>query len=222
NIDGSAGRLLTVLMAKGMNRSIANVLFSNFGEASASTATSPEKEAKSVAPSDAATTMRYASSVIIVPGYGLAVAQAQGKLYDFVKQLQAAGVDVKFAIHPVAGRMPGHMNVLLAEAGVPYDMIYDMEDINDSFADTDVALIIGANDVVNPSARTDKSSPIYGMPILNADQARQVFVIKRGMGMGYSAVQNPLFFQDNCAMVFGDAQAVLSKMVEAVKALGAS
>ncbi|MBS1024571.1 NAD(P)(+) transhydrogenase (Re/Si-specific) subunit beta [Gluconobacter cerinus] len=221
-VVGSAGTLLTVMMAKGMNRSIANVLFSNFGEASASTATGPEKEAKSVAPSDAATTMRYASSVIIVPGYGLAVAQAQGKLYDFVKQLQAAGVDVKFAIHPVAGRMPGHMNVLLAEAGVPYDMIYDMEDINDSFADTDVALIIGANDVVNPSARTDKSSPIYGMPILNADQARQVFVIKRGMGMGYSAVQNPLFFQDNCAMVFGDAQAVLSKMVEAVKALGAS
>ncbi|MFT8478129.1 NAD(P)(+) transhydrogenase (Re/Si-specific) subunit beta, partial [Gluconobacter oxydans] len=221
-VVGSAGTLLTVMMAKGMNRSITNVLFSNFGEATAAAASGPQKEAKSVSASDAATTMRYASTVIIVPGYGLAVAQAQGKLYEFVKLLQAAGVDVKFAIHPVAGRMPGHMNVLLAEAGVPYDMIYDMDDINDSFADTDVALVIGANDVVNPSARTDKSSPIYGMPILNADKARQVFVIKRGMGMGYSAVQNPLFFQDNCAMVFGDAQAVLSKMVEAVKGLSAS
>lgn len=131
-------------------------------------------------------------------------------------------MDVKFAIHPVAGRMPGHMNVLLAEAGVPYDMIYDMEDINDSFASTDVALIIGANDVVNPSARTDKTSPIYGMPILNADQARQVFVIKRGQGTGYSGVQNPLFFLKNTAMVYGDAQAVLSKMVETLKGLGSN
>ncbi|EHH67204.1 NAD(P)(+) transhydrogenase (Re/Si-specific) subunit beta [Gluconobacter morbifer] len=221
-VVGAAGALLTIMMAKGMNRSISNVLFSNFGEAAKAGPGGPQKEAKSVSPADAATTMRYASSVIIVPGYGLAVAQAQGKLYEFVKQLQTDGVDVKFAIHPVAGRMPGHMNVLLAEAGVPYDMIYDMDDINDSFADTDVALVIGANDVVNPSARTDKSSPIYGMPILNADKARQVFVVKRGMGMGYSAVQNPLFFQDNCAMVFGDASAVLSKMVETVKSLGTS
>ncbi|GBQ20181.1 NAD/NADP transhydrogenase subunit beta [Acetobacter estunensis NRIC 0472] len=218
-VVGSAGTLLTVLMAKAMNRSITNVLFSNFGAASQQ-AKGPQGEMKSVDPADAATTMRYASSVIIIPGYGLAVAQAQQKLYEFVKLLQAAGVDVKFAIHPVAGRMPGHMNVLLAEAGVPYDMIYDMDDINDSFKSTDVALVIGANDVVNPSARTDKSSPIYGMPILNADQAHQVFVIKRGQGTGYSGVQNPLFFAKNCSMVFGDAQAVLSKMVEAVKALG--
>ncbi|MCP1241870.1 MULTISPECIES: NAD(P)(+) transhydrogenase (Re/Si-specific) subunit beta [Acetobacter] len=218
-VVGSAGTLLTALMAKAMNRSLTNVLFSNFGD-TASTAKGPEGEMKSADPSDAATSMRYASSVIIVPGYGLAVAQAQQKLYEFVKMLVADGVDVKFAIHPVAGRMPGHMNVLLAEAGVPYDMIYDMDDINDSFATTDVALIIGANDVVNPEALTDKSSPIYGMPILNAYKSRQVFVIKRGSGTGYSGVQNPLFFQKNCTMVFGDAQAVLSKMVEAVKALG--
>ncbi|MFS8369335.1 NAD(P)(+) transhydrogenase (Re/Si-specific) subunit beta [Acetobacter indonesiensis] len=219
-VVGSAGTLLTVLMAKAMNRSLTNVLFSNFGETSSASAEGPQGEMKSAEPSDAATTMRYASSVIIVPGYGLAVAQAQQKLYEFVKILVANGVDVKFAIHPVAGRMPGHMNVLLAEAGVPYDMIYDMDDINDSFASTDVALIIGANDVVNPSARTDKSSPIYGMPILNADKAREVFVIKRGQGVGYSGVENPLFFQKNTTMVYGDAQAVLSKMVEAVKALG--
>lgn len=219
-VVGSAGTLLTVLMAKAMNRSLTNVLFSNFGETSSASAEGPQGEMKSAEPSDAATTMRYASSVIIVPGYGLAVAQAQQKLYEFVKILVANGVDVKFAIHPVAGRMPGHMNVLLAEAGVPYDMIYDMDDINDSFASTDVALIIGANDVVNPSARTDKSSPIYGMPILNADKAREVFVIKRGQGVGYSGVENPLFFQKNTTMVYGDAQAVLSRMVEAVKALG--
>ncbi|MFT8719117.1 NAD(P)(+) transhydrogenase (Re/Si-specific) subunit beta [Acetobacter sp.] len=218
-VVGSAGTLLTVLMAKAMNRSIANVLFSNFGATSAKAA-GPQGTMKSVDPADAAATMRYASSVIIIPGYGLAVAQAQQKLYEFVKMLQADGVDVKFAIHPVAGRMPGHMNVLLAEAGVPYDMIYDMDDINDSFKTTDVALVIGANDVVNPSARTDKSSPIYGMPILNADQAKQVFVIKRGQGTGYSGVQNPLFFLPNTTMVFGDAQAVLGKMVEALKALG--
>lgn len=220
-IVGSAGTLLTLLMAKAMNRSITNVLFSNFGATTAQ-ASGPQGEMRGVSPDDAATSMRYAGSVIIIPGYGLAVAQAQQKLYEFVKLLQAAGVDVKFAIHPVAGRMPGHMNVLLAEAGVPYDMIYDMDDINDSFASTDVALVIGANDVVNPSARTDKSSPIYGMPILNADRAKQVFVIKRGKGAGYSGVENPLFFLKNTSMVFGDAQAVLSKMVETLKSLGAN
>lgn len=218
-VVGSAGTLLTVLMAKAMNRSLTNVLFSNFGDASGG-AKGPEGEMKSVDAADAATSMNYSSSVIIVPGYGLAVAQAQQKLYEFVKLLQADGVDVKFAIHPVAGRMPGHMNVLLAEAGVPYDMIYDMDDINDTFTSTDVALIIGANDVVNPDAQTDKSSPIYGMPILNAYKAHQVFVIKRGQGTGYSGVQNSLFFKENCTMVYGDAQKVMSQMVEAVKALG--
>ncbi|MFT4196957.1 MAG: NAD(P)(+) transhydrogenase (Re/Si-specific) subunit beta [Pseudoxanthomonas sp.] len=219
-VVGSAGTLLTVLMAKAMNRSLANVLFSNFG-AAAGAGTAVEGEMKSAEAADAAIAMRYAGSVIIIPGYGLAVAQAQQKLYEFVKLLQVAGVEVKFAIHPVAGRMPGHMNVLLAEAGVPYDMIFDMDEINDDFANTDVALVIGANDVVNPAARTDKSSPIYGMPILNADQARQVYVIKRGQGRGYSGVENLLFFNDNTRMVYGDAQAVLAAMVQAVKELPA-
>jgi NAD(P) transhydrogenase subunit beta len=164
--------------------------------------------------------MRYAKSVIIIPGYGLAVAQAQEKLYEFVKLLQSAGVSVKFAIHPVAGRMPGQMDVLLAEAGVPYDLIHQLEDINDDFATTDVALVIGANDVVNPAARTDKSSPIFGMPILNADKAKKCYVVKRGQGKGYSGIENELFYEDNTYMVYGDAQAVLVKMIEAVRGLG--
>jgi len=157
--------------------------------------------------------------VIIVPGYGLAVAQAQQKLYEFVKLLLAAGVDVKFAIHPVAGRMPGHMDVLLAEAGVPYELICQLEDINEEFATTDVALVIGANDVVNPAARTNKTSPIYGMPILNVDKARQIYVVKRGKGKGYSGIENELFYADNCNMVYGDAQAVIVKMIAAVREL---
>ncbi|UHD44079.1 NAD(P)(+) transhydrogenase (Re/Si-specific) subunit beta [Aureimonas altamirensis] len=220
-VVGSAGTLLTVLMAKAMNRSLANVLFSNFGDGAVSSLSEVQGQMKAAEASDAGIAMRYASSVIIIPGYGLAVAQGQQKLYEFVKLLQAAGVDVKFAIHPVAGRMPGHMNVLLAEAGVPYDIIFDMEDINADFANTDVALVIGANDVVNPAARTDKSSPIYGMPILNADQAHQVYVVKRGQGKGYSGVENLLFYGENCSMVYGDAQAVLTQMVQAVKDLGA-
>ncbi|MGE6332610.1 NAD(P)(+) transhydrogenase (Re/Si-specific) subunit beta [Stenotrophomonas sp. NPDC077659] len=220
-VVGSAGTLLTVLMAKAMNRSLGNVLFSNFGDGATAAQGEIAGRLTSVTVGDAGVAMRYASSVIIVPGYGLAVAQAQGRLYELVKLLQAADVDVKFAIHPVAGRMPGHMNVLLAEAGVPYDLIYDMEDINDAFASTDVALVIGANDVVNPAARTDKASPIYGMPILNADQARQVYVIKRGQGKGYAGVENLLFYGDNCDMVYGDAQAVLTAMVQAVKELAA-
>ncbi|HHA2453024.1 TPA: NAD(P)(+) transhydrogenase (Re/Si-specific) subunit beta [Stenotrophomonas maltophilia] len=220
-VVGSAGTLLTFMMARAMNRSLSNVLFSNFGESAASGDVEVAGRMTSVEPADAAVSMRYASSVIIVPGYGLAVAQAQARLYELVKLLQAADVDVKFAIHPVAGRMPGHMNVLLAEAGVPYDLIFDMEDINDSFAATDVALVIGANDVVNPAARTDKSSPIYGMPILDVDKAHQAYVIKRGQGKGYAGVENLLFYQDNCDMVYGDAQAVLTKMVQAIKDLGA-
>jgi len=219
-VVGSAGMLLTLLMAKAMNRSIANVLFSNFGAIAAGGAADIKGQLRPVEAADAAVTMRYASSVIIACGYGLAVAQAQQKLYEFVKLLQAAGVDVKFAMHPVAGRMPGHMNVLLAEAGVPYDIIFDMADINDSFAETDVALVIGANDVVNPAARSDKSSPIYGMPILNVDKARQVYVIKRGQGRGYAGVENLLFYEENCNMVYGDAQAVLVKMIQAIKDLG--
>ena len=175
---------------------------------------------KPMAPGDAGIAMRYASSVIIVPGYGLAVAQGQQKLFEFVKLLQAGGVRVRFAVHPVAGRMPGQMDVLLAEAGVPYGAIFQLEDINGDFPDTDVALIIGANDVVNPAARTDKSSPIYGMPILDADKAKKVFVVKRGEGKGYAGVVNTLFYADNCSMVYGDAQAVLVQMIEAVKSLG--
>jgi len=219
---GAAGGLLTLLMARAMNRSVANVLFSRFGATGGAAAGEIQGSMKPVEASDAAINMRYASKVLIIPGYGLAVAQAQYKLYEFVKLLQAAGVEVKFAVHPVAGRMPGHMDVLLAEAGVPYDMMHELEEINDEFASTDVALVIGANDVVNPAARTDKSSPIYGMPILNADKAHQVYVIKRGQGKGYSGVENELFFADNCNMVYGDAQAVLVKFIAAVKEMGAA
>jgi NAD(P) transhydrogenase subunit beta len=221
-VVGAAGLLLTLLMAKAMNRSVSNVLFTNFGTPAKHKQGAVKGSLKPVDAGDAGIFMRYASSVIIVPGYGLAVAQGQQKLYEFVKLLQAAGVSVKFAIHPVAGRMPGQMDVLLAEAGVPYDLIFQLEDINEEFASTDVALIIGANDVVNPAARTDKSSPIFGMPILNADKAKRVYVVKRGEGKGYAGIVNALFYGDNCDMVYGDAQAVLIKMIEAVRGLGLS
>ncbi len=221
-VVGAAGTLLTLLMAKAMNRSVSNVIFTNFGAATKHKHGAIKGELKPVEAGDAGIFMRYASKVIVVPGYGLAAAQGQQKLYEFVKLLQAAGVEVKFAIHPVAGRMPGQMDVLLAEAGVPYDMIFQLEDINDEFATADVALVIGANDVVNPAARDDKSSPIYGMPILNADKAKKVYVVKRGEGKGYSGIVNALFYADNCEMVYGDAAAVLAKMIEAVKGLGLS
>jgi NAD(P) transhydrogenase subunit beta len=220
-VVGGAGTFLTLLMAKAMNRSVSNVLFTNFGSAAAYKQGEIKGSLKPVEASDAAIFMRYASKVIIVPGYGLAVAQGQQKLYEFVKLLEAAGVDVKFAVHPVAGRMPGQMDVLLAEAGVPYDLIFQLEDINDDFAATDVALVIGANDVVNPAARTDKGSPIFGMPILNADKAKQVYVVKRGQGKGYADIVNALFYGDNCNMVYGDAATVLTTMIEAVRGLGA-
>jgi NAD(P) transhydrogenase subunit beta len=222
-VVGAAGTLLTVLMAKAMNRTVFSVLFKHFGASKHHKHGAITGSEKPVQASDAAIDMRYAKSVIIVPGYGLAVSQGQQKLYDFVKLLQAAGVSVKFAIHPVAGRMPGQMDVLLAEAGVPYDMIFQLADINDQFATTDVALVIGANDVVNPAARTEKSSPIYGMPILNADKAKKVYVIKRTSdGKGYSGVVNGLFYANNCFMVYGDASAEIGKMIEAVKGLGAA
>jgi NAD(P) transhydrogenase subunit beta len=219
-VVGSAGTLLTLLMAKAMNRSVANVLFSNFGDVAIEQQGEIKGRLKPVEASDAAITMRYAGTVIIAPGYGLAAAQAQQKLYELVKLLQAEGVTVKFAIHPVAGRMPGHMDVLLAEAGVPYDLLFELDEINAEFKNADVALVIGANDVVNPAARTNKASPIYGMPILNVDQAHQIYVIKRGQGRGYAGVENDLFYADNCNMVYGDAQAVLAKMVQAIKELG--
>ena len=219
-VVGSAGTLLTLMMAKAMNRQVSNVIFSDFGSDDGGEESDIEGSMKAADASDAAIAMFYASKVIIVPGYGLAVAQAQHKLYEFVKLLQKQGVEVSFAIHPVAGRMPGHMNVLLAEAGVPYDIIYDLEDINEDFPQADVAVVLGANDVVNPAARTRKSSPIYGMPILNVDQARQAYVVKRGQGKGYSGVENELFYAENTSMVYGDAQKVMMQMIEAVKSLG--
>ncbi|MGP9800040.1 NAD(P)(+) transhydrogenase (Re/Si-specific) subunit beta [Rheinheimera sp. NSM] len=219
-VVGSAGSLLTLLMAKAMNRSVANVLFSNFGAVSDEDQADIAGSQKPIDAGDAGINMRYAGKVIIAPGYGLAVAQAQHKLYELVKLLQDAGVEVKFAIHPVAGRMPGHMNVLLAEAGVPYDIIFDMEDINGEFKEADVAIVIGANDTVNPAARTNKSSPIYGMPVLNVDMAKQVYVVKRGQGKGYSGVENALFYADNTQMVYGDAQKVMVSMIQAIKSLG--
>jgi NAD(P) transhydrogenase subunit beta len=217
---GAAGILLTLLMAKAMNRSIGNVLFARFGDAKPPAPGVIQGSLRAAAAADAGIAMRYAGSVIVIPGYGLAAAQGQQKLYEFAKLLMAAGVKLRFAVHPVAGRMPGQMDVLLAEAGVPYDLIVQLEDINADFAVTDIVLVIGANDVVNPAARSDKTSPIFGMPILDADKARQVYVVKRGEGQGYAGIVNPLFYADNCNMVYGDAQAVMTTMIEAVRGLG--
>lgn len=218
-VVGAAGTLLTQLMAKAMNRPLSNILFTPITGA-AQGGEEISGSMKAVGALDAAAMMRYASKVLIVPGYGMAVAHAQHKVWEMTELLEEAGVEVKFAIHPVAGRMPGHMNVLLAEAGVPYDKIFDLEEINGEFAQADVALIIGANDVVNPSARTDKASPIYGMPILNADQAQNVIVIKRGQGTGYSGVENALFYKDNCRMLYGNAQPVVSDIIAQIKQMG--
>ena len=218
-VVGSAGTLLTQLMAKAMNRSLANVLFSGFGDTSGAPASGPAGTMKAIDTADVAVMLGFSEKVIVVPGYGMAVAQAQHKVWELAQALIARGVAVKFAIHPVAGRMPGHMNVLLAEAGVPYDLIYDADEINSEFETADVALIIGANDVVNPAARTDKSSPIYGMPILNADKAKNVIVIKRGQGTGFSGVENALFYLDHTRMLYGDGQAKVAELVQAVKQL---
>lgn len=215
-VVGSAGTLLTQLMAKAMNRPISNVLFSSFGETTGE-AQAVSGSMKEIEAADVGVMMAFADKVVIVPGYGMAVAQAQHKMWELVKQLQERDVTVKFAIHPVAGRMPGHMNVLLAEAGVPYDIIYDLDEINEEFATTDVALIVGANDVVNPAARTDPNSPIYGMPILNADYAKNVVVIKRGKGTGFSGIENHLFFADNTRMLYGDAQQATSDLIANIK-----
>ena len=218
-VVGSAGTLLTQLMARAMNRSLANVLFSGFGDTGGAAASGPAGTMKAIETADVAVMLGFSQKVIIVPGYGMAVAQAQHKVWELAQALIARGVSVKFAIHPVAGRMPGHMNVLLAEAGVPYDLIYDEAEINSEFETADVALIIGANDVVNPVARTDKSSPIYGMPILNADKAKNVIVIKRGQGAGFSGVENALFYLDHTRMLYGDGQAKVAELVQAVKQL---
>ena len=217
-VVGASGTLLTQLMAKAMNRPILGVLFTPIsGEAQAGGAI--EGRLKELTATDAAALMRYAEKVIIVPGYGMAVAGAQHKVWEMAKLLIDAGVDVSFAIHPVAGRMPGHMNVLLAEAGVPYEKIFDLDEINAEFPQTDVALVIGANDVVNPVARTDETSPIYGMPILDADKAHNCIVIKRGRGAGYSGIENALFYADHTTMLYGSAQQAVGDVIGQLKEL---
>ena len=218
-VVGSAGTLLTQLMAKAMNRSLGNVLFSGFGGAAEAVTGEVTGSLKAIEATDVGVMLAFGQKVIVVPGYGMAVAQAQHKLWELCQLLIDRGVTVRFAIHPVAGRMPGHMNVLLAEAGVPYDLISDLEEINADFDNADVALIIGANDVVNPVARTDKSSPIYGMPILNADRAKNVIVIKRGKGAGFSGIENGLFYLDNTRMLYGDAQKAAAELIQAIKAV---
>ena len=217
-VVGAAGTLLTQLMAKAMNRSLANVLFGNFG-AGGGEAQEITGSQKPIDASDVAAMMAYAERVVIVPGYGMAVAQAQHKIWELSQKLIDRGVKVKFAIHPVAGRMPGHMNVLLAEAGVPYDLIVDMDDINPEFPNTDVSLVIGANDVVNPAARTDKVSPIYGMPILDVVNSKNTIVIKRGKGTGFAGIENALFYADNTRMLYGDGAEAVGRLVSELKAL---
>jgi NAD(P) transhydrogenase subunit beta len=218
-VVGAAGTLLTQLMARAMNRSIGHVLFGSFGEGHGEEQGTVEGSLKPIDATDAGIMMAYAERVIVVPGYGMAVAQAQHKIKELMQVLLDRGIDIKFAIHPVAGRMPGHMNVLLAEADVPYDRLYDLEEINAQFPQTDVALVIGANDVVNPMARTNPESPIYGMPILNVDQAKNVIVIKRGQGKGFSGVENALFYADNARMLYGDGAEMTGELIHEIKQL---
>ncbi len=221
---GASGLILTEIMCKAMNRSLFSVLFGAFGTGETTTRVAgassvTDKAVKSIDAEEGAMMLGYARSVVIVPGYGMAVAQAQHTVRELAEQLEKMGVEVKYAIHPVAGRMPGHMNVLLAEANVPYSELYDMDDINPEFERTDVALVIGANDVVNPAARHDKSSPIYGMPILEVDKAQHTIVIKRGMSTGFAGVDNQLFYEDKTLMLFGSAQKVVADLVSEVKQL---
>jgi NAD(P) transhydrogenase subunit beta len=220
-LDGSAGFLLSVIMCRAMNRSFTNVLFGAFGQADTSAAAGgvvEERPVRSASTEEAAMLLETARSVIIVPGYGLAVAQAQHRIRELADVLARNGTEVRFAIHPVAGRMPGHMNVLLAEADVPYDQILDMDEINADFPQTDVALVVGANDVTNPAARTNKDSPIYGMPILDVESARTVMVVKRGMKAGFAGVENELYYQDKPLMIFGDAKKVAEGLVHDLEA----
>src|SRR5213594_3804792 len=213
-LDGASGFILSVNMSKAMNRSFSNVLFGAFGqEQTAAAAKQEARPVRSATPEEAAAILAAANKVVIVPGYGMAVAQAQHKVRELYDALTKRGVDVKFGIHPVAGRMPGHMNVLLAEADIPYDKLLDMDEINGDFPQTDVALVIGANDVTNPAARTDASSPIYGMPILDVDKARTVMVIKRTMGAGFAGIENPLYYLDKTLMLFGDAKSFVGSIV---------
>ncbi len=220
-LDGSSGFILSVIMCKAMNRSFTNVLFGAFGQLQVSAKGAQEQRTvRSASPEDAASILASASSVLIVPGYGMAVAQAQHKVRELFDILSREGVNVRFAIHPVAGRMPGHMNVLLAEADVPYDKLMEMDDANSDMPQTDVALVIGANDVTNPAAKTDQSSPIYGMPVIEVDQARTVMVIKRSMNPGFAGIDNPLYYLDQTLMLFGDAKAFVSDIVRALTAEG--
>jgi H+-translocating NAD(P) transhydrogenase subunit beta len=215
-LDGSSGLILSIIMCRAMNRSFTNVLFGAFGQVQTGGRTGEARVAKSGTPRDAAELMANAGSVVIVPGYGMAVAQAQHRVREIYDQLTRRGVDVKFAIHPVAGRMPGHMNVLLAEAEVPYESLIEMDDINHDLPQTDVVLVIGANDVVNPAARTDPKSPIYGMPIIDADKARFVIANKRSMNPGFAGIDNDLYYAENTLMVFGDAKTVLGEIVKSL------
>jgi NAD(P) transhydrogenase subunit beta len=217
---GASGTLLTLLMSSAMNRSVANVLFGAFGAGAIDPVTRElaiPRAVKQTTAEDTAIALAYARSVVVVPGYGLAVAEAQHTVRELATDLEKRGVDVKYAIHPVAGRMPGHMNVLLAEANVPYDQLLEMDQVNGQFAQTDVVLVVGANDVVNPAARDDPSSPIYGMPILDVDRARNIVVLKRSMGHGFAGIDNALFYHDNTRMLFGDARQSLMKIEEALK-----
>jgi H+-translocating NAD(P) transhydrogenase subunit beta len=220
---GASGIILTQIMCKGMNRTLTSVIFGAFGNSGSNspgaTGSNSDQVTRSIEPEECAMMLGYARSVVIVPGYGMAVAQAQHAVRELADQLTRLGVEVKYAIHPVAGRMPGHMNVLLAEANVPYPQLHDMDDVNPQFPETDVALVIGANDVVNPAARTDKNSPIYGMPILEVDRAKHTIVIKRGMSAGFAGVENELFFQDKTMMLFGNAKEMVNKLVSEVKQL---
>jgi NAD(P) transhydrogenase subunit beta len=214
-LDGSSGLILSVIMSKAMNRSFANVLFGAFGQVQQVAAGAQEaKPVRTATPEESAAILSAANKVVVVPGYGMAVAQAQHKVRELYDALTRRGVDVRFAIHPVAGRMPGHMNVLLAEADIPYDRLIDMEEINGDFPQTDVALVIGANDVTNPAARNDPSSPIYGMPILDVDKARAAMVIKRGMSPGFAGIDNPLYYDDKTLMLFGDAKGFVNSIVQ--------
>ncbi|MGJ5674822.1 MAG: NAD(P)(+) transhydrogenase (Re/Si-specific) subunit beta [Nostochopsis sp.] len=221
---GASGIILTEIMCKAMNRSLISVLFDAFGSSGGASVgvtagAKTDQSVRSIDPEEGAMMLGYARSVVIVPGYGMAVAQAQHSVRELADQLERMGVDVKYAIHPVAGRMPGHMNVLLAEANVPYEQLHDMEDINPQFEQTDVALVIGANDVVNPAARSDTNSPIYGMPILEVDRAKQTIVIKRGMSAGFAGVDNELFYKNKTTMLFGSAKDMVAKLVSEVKQL---
>jgi H+-translocating NAD(P) transhydrogenase subunit beta len=219
-LDGSSGLILSVIMCKAMNRSFTNVLFGAFGQVQAAAAAGEAKTVKSATAQDVADILGNADRVVIIPGYGMAVAQAQHRVHELYDQLTKRGVDVKFAIHPVAGRMPGHMNVLLAEAEIPYEALVEMDDINPEMPQTDVCLVVGANDVVNPAARHDKGSPIFGMPIIDADKAKTVIAIKRSMNPGFAGIENELYYDDKTLMAFGDAKQVLGDVVKAISGEG--